>query len=463
MSIKSRLNIIALLSIGTIAVLYAFLWYNTFQINNQLEYLNTLDRFNRTATVLDNITDRYLDYNNRQSSEKWRQVFSQLHDQEDQIESFSESMVISNSLSSIERAFNLIHKIQENPGDFRDMDKRNRLLKRAEARIKSDVQILLARSNKTADLRQQSIQDLQFNQQINFLLIMIPPVILILYLTFQLRNRINTSLKKLLSKTRQISEGNLDTRIEIERDDEHSKLADSFNKMTKDLQEYISKEQEAREQLTNALEEKSTLLKEIHHRVKNNLAVVIGLLQMQSFSVDNQELSGYLDESKRRIQSMALIHETLYQSASLTSIPIKGFIDKLIGYIQNTFDPEQQIKLTVSCDDFVLNVNQAIPSALLLNELLSNAYKNAFDLDKASVLKVKILEKEGFAEFILEDNSQALGEGLNEENKESLGYTIVKTLFSQLSADYEITNGTETTVRFSFEMKEVRGSTSAFL
>lgn len=140
-------------------------------------------------------------------------------------------------------------------------------------------------------------------------------------------------------------------------------------------------------ELQNALKEKEMLLKEIHHRVKNNLMIISNLLELQSYYVRDKADLNVFRESKTRADSMALIHERLYQSTDLKSIDIGDYIRNLAADIFDTYviDPDQ-IKLMVNVDDIRLDTNTAIPLGLIINELLTNSLKYAFPNDKRATL-----------------------------------------------------------------------------
>lgn len=216
------------------------------------------------------------------------------------------------------------------------------------------------------------------------------------------------------------------------------------------------------EKLKYSLREKDVLLQEIHHRVKNNLAVVSGLLQIQRFNAENSEVQKILSDSEMRIKSMALIHEKLYQSPSLSQINMEHYIRDLTASIRDTVDIYQDIKIDITCDEVCLNVNQAVPCALIINELLSNSIEHAFPKKSgAKKIIVDITKKDDTISVSVKDNG--IGLPKDKINNKSMGFTIIETLCHQLEAVLVTKNDNGSLVRFSFEKKEVRGSSSSFV
>lgn len=192
------------------------------------------------------------------------------------------------------------------------------------------------------------------------------------------------------------------------------------------------------DELKASLHEKQVLLQEIHHRVKNNLAVISGLLELQINEHNNPELKRLLEESQRRIQTMAIIHEKLYQSERLSRIPLKLYVNDLIEQIGRSFSiSDRNIRVETSIKDTELNINQAIPFALALNEIISNAFEHAFKGRKQGVLSLNLRQKKTIITADIKDD----GVGFNSntgEARTSLGLTLIHALLSQINADWEM-------------------------
>lgn len=208
--------------------------------------------------------------------------------------------------------------------------------------------------------------------------------------------------------------------------------------------------------LRQSLREKEVLLQEIHHRVKNNLAVVSGLLQIQRFNTEQPEVQRILTNSEMRIKSMALIHEKLYQSSSLSEIKLCIYIEDLVEYFREGLTSAHKISIEFECDEIMLNINQAVPCGLILNELLSNALEHAFPESENGVIQIHITEKNKQISVSISDN----GIGLPDDGikQKGMGFTIVETLCHQLDSSLEISDDGGTVFSFSFEQNNVKGS-----
>ena len=216
----------------------------------------------------------------------------------------------------------------------------------------------------------------------------------------------------------------------------------------------ITERKKAEEHIKNSLEEKKVLLAEIHHRVKNNLAVISGLLQLQSWNIKSQEAKNVLYDSQLRVQSIALVHEMLYESDSLAYIRYDKYINDLLQAISSMYmDTGLDVKLDSDVEEIELTINQAIPCSLLLNEIIVNAYKHAFSDQKEGSIKVKMRQEMNKILIEVADN----GKGMTAEDGEgkgSLGMTLIKTLIKQIDGEYEILPNDcgGTTVNVVFEL-----------
>lgn len=204
----------------------------------------------------------------------------------------------------------------------------------------------------------------------------------------------------------------------------------------------ISELKAAENEIKNSLDEKNVMLAEIHHRVKNNLAVISGLLQLQVMQSDSEEISKALTDSQLRVQSIALIHEKLYGSDSLAYIKYDKYIQDLIHTINKTYaSAHKEINVKTNIEDISLNINQAIPCSLLVNEVLVNTYKHAFIGRDKGEITIAISESNGKVSVVISDDGKGF-DGEKEEAKavQSLGLTLIKTLAAQLTGKYNFNN-----------------------
>lgn len=195
--------------------------------------------------------------------------------------------------------------------------------------------------------------------------------------------------------------------------------------------------------IKDSLQEKEVLLKEIHHRVKNNMAVISGLLELQAMSTEEPELRNLLRESQMRIFSMAMIHEKLYQTETFADIEFEEYIKELVNSITDTVDiGNKNISIAYDLGPIRLNINQAIPAALILNEAVVNAFKHAFEDRKSGELRISMHKKKESERITLSigDNGRGLPEDFELEQEQSLGVTLIQTLTKQLRGKLSLTN-----------------------
>jgi len=212
----------------------------------------------------------------------------------------------------------------------------------------------------------------------------------------------------------------------------------------------------------HSLYEKEILLAEIHHRVKNNLAVISGLLELENLQNKNPEEA--LTESRNRIQSMAMIHEILYQSDSFSQIRLDTYVEELADYICKTYiTKEQQVQLKTDLQKVTLNINQAVPVGLILNELLANAIEHGLDKSDKGILSIELNEKDGIIQLKIQDNGKGLPDNFDHKNTKSTGFTIINALIQQLEATLSVKTNSGATIVINFERSNSSGSSSALL
>ncbi len=213
----------------------------------------------------------------------------------------------------------------------------------------------------------------------------------------------------------------------------------------------ITERKKAEETIKKSLKEKEVLLAEVHHRVKNNLAVITGLLELQSYATQNENAQKVLKDSQMRVRSIALVHEKLYQNENLTEVDVSSYIEELISSVKRaigTRDLSVDIKLDV--DDLKLPITQAIPCGLLINEIVTNSFKHAFRGKQEGIIYVSIKNGGEKVSIKVEDN----GIGFDQENFSkpgfSLGMKLIRTLAKQLRASTEVSSNDGTSYCFEF-------------
>lgn len=202
----------------------------------------------------------------------------------------------------------------------------------------------------------------------------------------------------------------------------------------------ITERKIAEDKIKASLHEKEVLLREIHHRVKNNLQIISSLLNLQSRGIDNEEVQEVFKESQARVKSMAMVHEKLYQSQNLSRIQFKDYILSLVNNLLQTYlrDPSG-IQLKTDIDDVYIDINTAVPSGLIINEIISNSLKYAFDDDRGEI-KISLRKDDDEMVLKISDNGKGFSKDFDFRTTETLGLQLVNSLVQQLDGKIEIDN-----------------------
>jgi two-component sensor histidine kinase len=252
----------------------------------------------------------------------------------------------------------------------------------------------------------------------------------------------------LLDGIKRIENDDYDHPVSVESRDEFGQLTRTFNKLVANIKEN--------------LREKETLLAEIHHRVKNNLAVISGLLQLESSNVEDEHTERILKNSQLRIQSMATVHEMLYKAQNFNNLSFNDFIKKMVASIHDIYKSAySELSVEVDAKDIDLNVNQAVPFGLMVNELVTNAFKHAYPDGGSGVVAISFFEEEGNVVLTVEDEGMGLDDDFSLEESESLGFSLIKILSQQIDADVTVESEHGTKVTVVFEKKDKKGSSSS--
>jgi len=209
------------------------------------------------------------------------------------------------------------------------------------------------------------------------------------------------------------------------------------------------------EALSKSLKEKELLLHEIHHRVKNNLAIVSGLIDLQFENTQDPGARKVLENTQSRIQSMAIVHDKLYQTSALSDIDMEVYLGELARTIHETFsNRHKEVELELDIDPVKLQVDQAIPCGLLVNELMVNAYKHAFDEVEEGTLYIGLSSTDGRLNLEIKDNGKGMPDDFDMDQTDSLGMILVQTFASQLGAEVELENDGGSRFIFQFRADE---------
>ena len=205
-------------------------------------------------------------------------------------------------------------------------------------------------------------------------------------------------------------------------------------------------------ELSAALQEKEVLLREIHHRVKNNMAVVSSLLSLQANKVNDLCVQMALQESQNRVRAMALIHENLYQSQSLAEVDLQNYIDGLVASLSSIFEEQSDcIDFQVDAGGVRLEVSKAVPCGLIINELVTNTLKYAFPPGERGrvLVRARRLDQDQ-AQLVVKDNGMGFPEDLDYKRAKSLGLRLIGLMVEQLHGQWEVSNqeGAQVTIQW---------------
>ncbi len=210
-------------------------------------------------------------------------------------------------------------------------------------------------------------------------------------------------------------------------------------------------------QLKDSLEEKEALLGEIHHRVKNNLALVMGLIEMQISRATDTTLRQHLTEIQNRISAMSLIHEKLYKSANFARIDLQEYLYDFVSFLASFYDKNKQVKLHFDLIQLYATTKRAIPIALIVNELITNSFKYAFNKKESGDIYISLKTNAENAELIVEDNGSGLPADFDLKKSNSLGMKLLDIFTRQIKGKYHISgeSGMRVSITFLHEKEGV--------
>lgn len=222
----------------------------------------------------------------------------------------------------------------------------------------------------------------------------------------------------------------------------HSERLESLvRERTRDLRAEIAERLSVEKALRASLSEKEVLLKELHHRVKNNLQIVSSLLSLQASKAGNELAVEFLD-SQSRVRAMALVHEKLYSSENLSCINFPEYLRQLASFLLQAYSPENaSITPDIHCPEFCLSVNSGIPCGLIINELFTNSLKHAFSGRSSGRIVLRAWLKDDSANLIIADDGTGLPPGFDIKGAETLGLQLVMNLTRQLKGTLSFSSG----------------------
>lgn len=219
-------------------------------------------------------------------------------------------------------------------------------------------------------------------------------------------------------------------------------LALNFSKFHYHAYDYVKNKNlqlsENQEELQRLLKDKNTLLSETHHRVKNNLAIICGMFDLQMMYESNPSIKEILTNSKNRIKSMSLVHESLYDQSAVSQIDFRNYTEFLVKEIQNTLQSDKKIDVSVKIENIFFDLSKAIPCGLIINEVITNCFKHAFPGNKNPQINVELKFTDQYY-LTIKDNGVGFDYvGSNIQN--SLGLTLIDALSKQLDGEFYFEN-----------------------
>ncbi|WP_404319748.1 histidine kinase dimerization/phosphoacceptor domain -containing protein [Malaciobacter canalis] len=258
--------------------------------------------------------------------------------------------------------------------------------------------------------------------------------------------RVLKNIEKVTKTAVLVNQGKKNIRCNVKDEDDIGILGQAFDSMLDFFENSIKtldkKVEEKTKEITKSLEEKELLLKEIHHRVKNNLALTIGLIELQEEEVKDEKTKKVLIDIQERVFTMELLHRKLYESSNINDIFFDEYVIDLIDVISSSYDTEKKVKTNIVVNKIKLNIEKAMPCGLVLNELITNSFKYAFNNNNDGKLDITINKKSSDLVIIVKDNGCGLKKDFDEICDDTLGlklvFSIVKyQLFGQVKYEYD--------------------------
>jgi two-component sensor histidine kinase len=288
-------------------------------------------------------------------------------------------------------------------------------------------------------------------------------IVLVIILIFFITKKVTKPLEVLTKKVSEMADASELKPIHILGSIETKTLSDKFNLLStqiKDLQTNLQTKIDERTKevtgknikLEKLLVERETLLKEIHHRVKNNLQIISSLLHLQSRTVKTQEAKEAFEQSINRVSAMGLLHEKLYKNSNFISVNASSYLNDLIQLFKKSI--RNNISIVQHVDDIKLNASQAISVGLIINEFISNSIKHAFDEEESGEITIDLHKKNDKIILTLSNNGKLLPDDFEENSKNSLGMTIIEAFTEKLEGQFKyqnISNGVALKVEFPVE------------
>ncbi|WP_320036044.1 histidine kinase dimerization/phosphoacceptor domain -containing protein [Halarcobacter sp.] len=280
-------------------------------------------------------------------------------------------------------------------------------------------------------------------------------LVIAIILGFFLFKRLFKSINILTTTAKEVNKGNINIRNNLQGNDDIALLGKAFDNMLDSIKENIENldrnVEEKTKQLSDSLEEKETLLKEIHHRVKNNLAMTINLIKLQSRKIEDKKTKQILIDIEERIYTMELLHRKLYESKDLNSINFRKYIKELCNDLEKTYSNSKQISIEYDFDEINMNIEYALPCGIIITECVTNIYKYAF-LSNQGNIKIGFKKERNSCFLTIEDNGIGLPNSVDFNKPKTLGLKLITSIVKgQLlgNINYKYEDGAKFSIDFS--------------
>ncbi|MDP4116999.1 MAG: histidine kinase dimerization/phosphoacceptor domain -containing protein, partial [Bacteroidota bacterium] len=220
----------------------------------------------------------------------------------------------------------------------------------------------------------------------------------------------------------------------------------------------ITERKNAIEKLENSIEEKTVLLKEVHHRVKNNLQIISSLLNLQAFQIKDENIQAIFKESQNRVLSMALIHEKLYQTNNMSHISFSGYLQELVQNLFRSYAAyDRNIDFELNLIEVDISIDTSITLGLIVNEIIANSLKHAFKGKSNGTIFVDLTKENDILSLKIKDDGVGIPDNFNYKKTSTLGFNIILNLIEQINGKLSInvSNGTELKIDFPYSNSEV--------
>lgn len=280
-----------------------------------------------------------------------------------------------------------------------------------------------------------NLKDLYGNQDSIFWKILPASIIALLLaicVAFFIFKKLFRTINTLTHTAKEINKGNKTIRSKVKGSDDIGSLGIAFDNMIDKFEDSInlldSKVDEKTSELKSSLKEKEILLKEIHHRVKNNLALTISLIKLQQAKIEDKNTKKILTDIQERVYTMELLHRKLYESTNLDSINFKDYIPSLAKDISKTYNYENEVLLDIEVENIYLDIEKAIPCGLIINEIITNSFKYAFKNNPSPKLSIQMKNINNSYELTIKDNGKGIDENINIYTSSSLGLKLINSI-----------------------------------